>query len=110
MRPSTLRKFVAEPNFEEKLLLHKIDSLASAGHLENYNYTNEFVTHLKKQGSLELPKPLITGTELKSLGLKPGKNFGQLLKELQELQLNRKITTQDDAVAWVKNKIGIKYE
>jgi poly(A) polymerase len=110
MRPSTLRKFVAEPCFEEKLLLHKIDSLAGAGHLENYNYAYEFVTQLKRQGSLELPKPLISGAELKALGLKPGKQFGKLLKEVQELQLNGEITTEQAAVAWVRTKMGITDE
>ncbi|MCK5834727.1 MAG: CCA tRNA nucleotidyltransferase [Lentisphaeria bacterium] len=104
MKESTLRKFVAEPDFEEKLALHKIDSLAGAGRLENYQFTADYLLPLQKTGSLELPKPLITGKELKALGLKPGKEFGNLLKSIQTLQLDGKINSTEEAMDWVKNQ------
>jgi len=103
MKQSTLRKFVAEPEFEEKLSLHQIDSLAGAGHLENHQFASNFIAPLKSQGSLELPKPLITGKDLKALGLKPGQEFGKLLKSIQTLQLDGKINSSQEALDWIKN-------
>ena len=103
MKESTLRKFVAEPAFEEKLSLHKIDSLAGAGRLENYQFTADYLAPLQAEGSLALPKPLITGQELKALGLKPGKDFGRILKTVQALQLDGKIKSPEEAINWVKN-------
>ena len=103
MKESTLRKFVAEPAFEEKLSLHQIDSLAGAGQLENYQFTADYIVPLQEKGSLDLPKALITGKELKALGLKPGKNFGKLLKSIHDLQLDGKITSEEEAIQWIKN-------
>lgn len=49
------------------------------------------------------PKPLITGTDLMDLlDLPPGPALGQLLHNLYELQLAKKITTKEEAIEWAK--------
>ena len=42
----------------------------------------------------------LTGTDLKNLGWKPGKEIGAILTEAQNLQLEGKLRTHDEAVAW----------
>jgi len=45
------------------------------------------------------PPPLITGDDLKQLGLKPGPDFKTLLDTIRDAQLNDQITTRDQALA-----------
>lgn len=65
-----------------------------------------------KQKSQELgvfdnpPEPLLKGADLLSLGLKPGKQVGKILKEEFEFQLQGKIETPEAALKFAKAKIG----
>src|SRR5438445_11832604 len=43
MRTSTLKKFVRLPRFEEHLALHRLDCLASHGHLDSYEFVRRFL-------------------------------------------------------------------
>ena len=43
------------------------------------------------------PPPLITGDDLKQLGLKPGPGFKPLLDAIRDAQLNGEITTSEAA-------------
>ena len=51
-----------------------------------------------------LPQPLINGESLKALGLKPGREMGELLKEIFRLQLEKKISSSDEALNFAKKK------
>ncbi len=104
MKESTLRKFVADEQFDDKLELHRIDALSGAGNLENYDFVSQYIETLKLTGGTALPPPLISGKELKELGLKPGREFAKILSEVQELQLNGKIKTAEEAIAWIKTR------
>jgi tRNA nucleotidyltransferase (CCA-adding enzyme) len=42
-----------------------------------------------------------------SLGLKPGKQFGDLIRESFELQLDGKLQDAEQAEAWAKAKLGL---
>lgn len=44
------------------------------------------------------PKPLIGGRDLLEIGFKPGPTVGKILKEIEELQLDGKITNFDEAI------------
>ncbi len=96
MRESTLKRFIRMPDFEEHMELHRLDCLSSHGHLDNY----EFVR--RKQSEVppdELkPKPLITGDDLIAQGMKPGPIFGKLLHEIEDAQLEGRITTREEAL------------
>ena len=71
-----------------------------------------FVERLKAR-ALELgvfenaPEPYLTGRYLMSLGLKPGKQFGDLIRESFELQLDGKLQDAEQAEAWAKAKLGL---
>ncbi len=71
-----------------------------------------FVKRLKAR-ALELgvfenaPEPYLTGRYLMSLGLKPGKQFGDLIRESFELQLDGKLQDAEQAEVWAKTKLGL---
>jgi len=46
------------------------------------------------------PPPLMTGGDLKRLGLKPGPRFRELLDAVRNAQLNGEVTTRDEALAF----------
>lgn len=52
------------------------------------------------------PPPLISGGELQALGLKPGKQFKELLELCRRAQLNEQINTLEEALALVQSEIG----
>src|SRR5438045_7504091 len=61
MRPSTLKRFLRMPNFEEHLELHRLDCLASNGHTETYDFVRTKLAELDEQ---ELrPARLISGRD-----------------------------------------------
>jgi hypothetical protein len=52
-----------------------------------------------------VPKPLVTGRDLILLGIPPGPEFGKILHALKDAQLENAITTQEEAIAWVKRQL-----
>ncbi|HEY2413990.1 MAG TPA: CCA tRNA nucleotidyltransferase [Pirellulaceae bacterium] len=55
------------------------------------------------------PVPLITGEDLKQLGIPQGPEYRRLLEAVRDAQLERKITTEEEALTYAQNlksKIG----
>jgi len=104
MREGKLKLFISRPNFDEELELHRLDSLSASGNLQNYEFIRE---KLKAFADEPLrPKPLLSGHDLIALGVKPGRGMKPLLDEAYELQLEKKINSAEEAVAWAKNRIS----
>ena len=53
------------------------------------------------------PQPYLTGKMLLDLGIKPGKQMGEIIKQSFELQLDGKIKNADEAIAWARERIAI---
>lgn len=51
------------------------------------------------------PQPYLTGKMLMDLGVKPGKQMGEIIKKSFELQLDGKIKNTEDALAWAKTAL-----
>lgn len=100
MRPSTLKRLLRSDIFPDLLELHRLDCLASHRDLELFNYCSE---QLEEIGEEELKPPrLLTGNDLIALGLKPGVQFGRILSEIEDLQLEGSLSTKDEALAHVR--------
>ena len=70
--------------------------------LKNKKHKEELTKCLENSDKL---KTEITGKDLKALGLKEGKQFGEIMKELIILKLKGKIKTKKDELNYVlKNK------
>jgi poly(A) polymerase len=52
------------------------------------------------------PEPLVTGQDLIALGLKPGPQFGQLLKDAYDAQLAGEVADRHHALAWLRERAG----
>lgn len=100
MKQSTLKRFVRLNRFEEHLELHRLDCLASHGHLENYEFMRHFLAETKPEEVR--PARILTGDDLKELGFRPGPPYKEILDAVEEAQLNGKISTREQAVAFVE--------
>jgi putative nucleotidyltransferase with HDIG domain len=96
MRPAKLRRFMARPNFEIELELHRIDCAGSHGDLENHQFLVNKASEFAREPLI--PPPLIRGDDLIALGLKPGPRIGQLLEAIQTAQLEGEVTSRDQAL------------
>ena len=102
MRKATLRRLLMRETFPLELELHKLDCLGSRGDLEYYHFLVEQAAELAKQPTVH--PPLLTGTDLKELGIKPGREMGELLAQIREKQLADELKTPDEAREWVKKQ------
>jgi poly(A) polymerase len=96
MRESTLKRFLRLPQFDEHLELHRLDCLASHGHLDNWEFVN------RKRAALPAedirPPRLLTGQDLIAEGFQPGPAFGKALEEVETAQLEGQIRTKEEAL------------
>jgi poly(A) polymerase len=103
MRKATLKRFVRLPRFEEEHLpLHQLDCLASHGNLEAYDFVSRF---LRETPPDEVrPARLLTGEDLKTLGFKPGPIFSEILRAVEEGQLEGRLRSHEDVVTFVRRE------
>ncbi len=102
MRKSTLRRMILRETFPLELQLHRLDCLGSHGRMDAYDFLVAQSAELA--GQPEIRPPLLTGSDLIALGLKPGKEMGALLNEIRDKQLQDELKTADEARDWVKSR------
>jgi tRNA nucleotidyltransferase/poly(A) polymerase len=51
------------------------------------------------------PPPLLTGSDLKQLGLEPGPKFKELLQSVRAAQLDGVLQSHDEAMKWVQDQL-----
>jgi poly(A) polymerase len=106
MREATLERFVREPHFEEILALHRAQAVSSDGNLAFY----EFCVHRYEQAVSADADPdsklakLIDGKDLIQLGFKPGPEFSEILRVVEDLALERKLATKEQALEYVVSR------
>lgn len=104
MRASTLIKFLRMPRFGEHLELHRIDSLSSNGRLDTWEYVKRRLEELPEE-KLK-PPSLVTGRDLIEAGYEPGPAFGSVLAALEDAQLEGRVHTKEEALAFVREHYG----
>jgi poly(A) polymerase len=103
MRKATLRRLLMRKTFPLELELHRLDCLGSHGDLGHYEYLVAQAVELEKKPAIR--PPLLTGTDLIALGVKPGPALGALLAEIREKQLQDELKTPRQARAWAKKRL-----
>ncbi len=96
MRPATLKRFVRLPHFEEHLELHRLDCLSSHAKLDTYDFVLRFLAETPPEEVR--PPRLVSGNDLKALGLPPGPLFGKILAAIEEAQLEGRVKTREEAL------------
>jgi poly(A) polymerase len=80
--------------------LHRLDCLASHSDLTNHEFLR--TAQVEMPPAVVAPAPLLTGHDLLALGMKPGPSLGALLREARELQLEEKLRSREEALAWAE--------
>ena len=106
MRASTLKKFVRLPRFEEHLALHRLDCLSSHRNLDSYEFVQRFLEVTPPEQVR--PERLLTGDDLQAMGFRPGPLFAQILRALEDMQLEGQVKTREEAEEYVLRNFGSK--
>ena len=101
MRPATLKRFVRLPRFNEHLELHRLDCLSSHGRLDAYNFVQEFLA--KTPPEQVHPPRLVTGDDLKCMGILPGPRFKEILLAVEEAQLDGRFSDRESALEFARS-------
>jgi poly(A) polymerase len=104
MKASTLKRFFRLERFEEHLALHRMDCVAGSGYLEHWEFVRE--KWLAMPEETVRPKPLITGRELIAAGYRPGAGFKEMLRAVEDAQLEGTIASADEALRLVRERFG----
>lgn len=106
MRPNRLKRFLRLPDFELHLELHRLDCLGSHGLLDNYHFCRNKLIEIAQE---ELAPPrLISGKDLIHMGLNPGPLFSEILRAIEDAQLDGHISTSEEARKMVTEQWGGK--
>ena len=105
MRESTLKRFMRMPDFEEHMALHRLDCLSSHGHLDNYEFLRR--KQLEMPPEQLKPVPLLTGKDLIAAGYRPGPMFGIVLSEIEDAQLEGRISSSEEALRVARAKMPL---
>lgn len=100
MKPATLKRFVRLDRFEEHMELHRLDCLSSHRNLENYEYVRRFLAETPPEQVR--PRRLLTGDDLQRMGFRPGPAFKEILRAVEEAQLNGEISSKKGAEEYVR--------
>ena len=96
MREGRRRRFASEPDFPLLVKLARLDSLASHGDLAVIEWIRRYLDSLS--ASQPVPQPLITGKDLKQLGISPGPVYRDLLQTLHDRQMEGAFTTREEGL------------
>ncbi|MGA8142782.1 MAG: CCA tRNA nucleotidyltransferase [Candidatus Acidiferrales bacterium] len=104
MKLSTLKRFVRLNRFDEHLELHRLDCLSSHRNLEAYDFVTRFIADTPAEQVR--PIRLVTGEDLKELGYSPGPLFKEILKAVEDAQLNGTIHNRDEALGLIRSSFS----
>ncbi len=99
---SRLQPLLVAPWIENLLKLHQADMEALGLETQALDYCRRKLQLPPEELD---PPPLVTGEDLKSLGLKPGPRFGRLLDWVRQQQLDGKLHTREEALAALQKRL-----
>jgi poly(A) polymerase len=99
MKTSTLKKFLRMPRFAEHLALHRADCESSHGDLTTYRFVRDQLATIPPETMR--PAALVTGDDLISAGYPPGPRFKEILSAVEDAQLEGRLQSKADAMAFV---------
>jgi poly(A) polymerase len=104
MRPATLKRMLGEDGFDELMQVAFMDAMASSSYLGFWNFCRNAMSTMTP-AEIRPPR-LIGGEDLKGLGFNPGPRFKQILKDVEDQQLDGILATRDDALEYVRLHYG----
>ena len=102
MRLSTLKRMLRHEGFDELLALARMDALASNRDLRYVEFCAQRRAELARE---EIRPPrLLGGDDLIDLGYQPGPRLGEILRALEEAQLEGEVTSRVEAERFVRSR------
>ena len=104
-----MRRFTrtCENTAKDIMILDLADGFATAGRTRHLERTIVDILNLAAEDAKRAAfVPLVNGHDLINMGLKPGPLFKKILSELEELQWERKITTKEEGLKLIREKIA----
>ena len=95
MKESKLKRFIREPGFDELLTVGRADAMGSHGNPAHIDWIEEYRAHMAPEKVH--PPPLLTGNDLIDLGYSPGPLFGEILRAVEDAQLEGKLEDKEEA-------------
>jgi poly(A) polymerase len=95
-----LQRILVAPRIDELMGYCEAVARVLDGSMAEIDFCREKLT---LPADLLNPPPLITGDDLKQLGLRPGPAFRELLEAIRDAQLDAKVQTRDEALALVQS-------
>jgi putative nucleotidyltransferase with HDIG domain len=102
MRLATLKRFLSLDRMDLHLELHRLDCLASHGHLEAYEFCKKKLAEF--QAEPPPPTRMITGQDLIALGYSPGPQFAKMLHSLEDAILEGTLKTREEGFDFVRKQ------
>jgi poly(A) polymerase len=105
MKLSTLKRFFSLDRFDLHLALHKIDCMASHQDMTALRFCEEKIAEFSK----EPPPPLrlVKGADLLALGYRPGPEFTQILRAVEDAILEGQVKTKEDGIEFVLKRFEV---
>lgn len=101
MRQSELYPFLIHPGIGELLALHRAIAAVQRMSAEHVEFCEAI---LREKPMTELnPPPLLTGDDLRTMGLTPGPAFKRILDALRVAQLDGAVRTREQAETFMRN-------
>ena len=100
MREATLQRLIRQPYFEDLLAVHKVIATASDGDLLAYQFCSTKYEEYKSNSG-EKESKLVTGEDLIQLGFRPGPTFSEILNTVEDLALEKKLRSKEEALEYV---------
>ena len=97
---ASLKRTLAHPYRDDLLSLLRVKLLAREADLQPVLFCDEYLARTPQ--SVIDPPPLITGDDLKALGMAPSPAFKSVLESIRDAQLNDEITTPEQAIEMVQ--------
>jgi hypothetical protein len=82
--------------------LARIDALSSNGDLAHYEFCCRALAELSAEQMK--PEPLLGGRDLMDLGLVPGPAFRDILRAVEDAQLDGSLVSRDAALEFVRTR------
>ncbi|MBL8236406.1 MAG: CCA tRNA nucleotidyltransferase [Bryobacterales bacterium] len=100
MKESTRKRFLRQDIIPELMELHRLDCQSSHGKMDAYNFCRQALAELPPE-ALRPPR-LLTGADLVEMGIPQGPQIGELLRKLEDAQLEGQITTRAEALVLIE--------
>ncbi len=102
MKVATRKRFLRQHGIEELLELTRIDAMASNRDLTHYEFFKQALETFAEEPVR--PQRLVSGHDLKAMGLQPGPLFRRILREVEDRQLEGTLSDRDTALAFVRRR------